>query len=286
LKITYGKKWADDFDQLKKNATLALDGWTFATVGTVNNAFEETDGDVLTIGGAPGSVGNDYRTAERSLPGFLTATYTKAMIRYKTEVASSGLGAYAILKYTDATQDVLFPAVTFNTAWTIRGPVALTSGKTASSIVLFADDSPDALDTSTITRVMYDFVMFFKDQIVLPDVTDNVEAIYERLRSEYEVLGRIGEIIIDRGAKAPRMEFKGVLLDGGAINRAGLIKALKEIYTDGVWQWLESDNLNFKADIATIGLTEYTPGYLNETPFRLGTKAFGRIGLTREDFGL
>lgn len=186
-----------------------------------------------------------------------TLTYTKALIRWRTSVASNGAGARVVAVFSDASEQELLGTniPQFNQKWTVT-TTTLTASKTIDHIRLYADDYPDGAASNGTSLVYFDFVLICKGIFSLPFISD-VEEIELGNNIDYgKIPGRQGNRTQYLGANSPTIKLAGTMNTNSSWGTpAGqyLIDIWRNAHTEK-WQWLASDMINCKVSSPKLNI--------------------------------
>lgn len=223
-------------------------------VGLLLYDLTAPNNDVLRVTGTCQSSGDEYFYAERDITNISSDTYTKYLVRWRTSVASAGLGAQVVLIFTDGSQNIVGATnPEFSTLWTISTGT-ITAGKTIDKIRLYGNDYPNSVASGAFW-VDYDFVMLYKDNFTLPNVAD-FNFTPPPTYANIPIPGRVGNITQNLGSESATVQI-GCDLDIGDWTRAGdYING--EVFADIAhntysepWQWLDTGTQQFKVTLET-----------------------------------
>jgi hypothetical protein len=179
--ITFGHNFLDDC-----NSTT---GWSLTDVGLAAAVTVE-NGDVFRITGTCGDGGDEYAYYAKDVTNFLVLASTKLLVRWRTSVAANGLQARVRVTYTaGAPTDT---ALGFSTAWTVTTiSLAAEVGRTIDTVLLFADDNPDAIAAGTFT-VDFDFVLICQGVFAFPFVSGGIDLEGFNNNQYLKIPGKVG----------------------------------------------------------------------------------------------
>lgn len=269
--ITYGHELLD-------NCT-SIAGWQehFSGMLATDATLTVVDDDLFRIEAVVDDAGNEYCYYQYPTAGsplsIDTDTYKKLLVRWKTNVASNGVGARVMVWYDAAWHyaavGVDYPE--FNIGWKVSS-ADLPPNKTIEYVAFVADDYPDDCPSDTY-YVYFDFILLHKDTFTIP-ATD---AIHLRFRNQFvdlSPLERVGEISQNLGATSPEITLTGTVKSNTGWG-SPLLEKLYDIYFNAhqePWQWFTSDLINCKVTIRDFDASQM--GASSQRKWELRLKKF------------
>ena len=264
--ITYGS-WIFDCD--------TVTGWTTNSAG-ITGPSATSDGDVLTLSGAPNTGGDDYiiKYKDISASAVNTDVSPKCLVRWKTSVAASGLQAKLVITYTAASGGGNTTTILgFSTSYTVT-TVTLTPARIIEQIQFIGDDNPDALTGgATSYSVYFDFVMFCQGIFPFPFVSGGVELEGFNNYQHLKIPGKVGNATQYLGGDDSTIRVYGDI-DGTGTNAAGVPlvgegwhgrwtthdgETFYQILHYGwneAWQWFTSDVVSLKVVVDRVRISQ------------------------------
>jgi len=205
-------------------------------------------GDIFKLAGTA-SAADKYTYWEYDFTDIATSFSSKWLVRYKTSVASVGLGAKVEVVYkTPAGTEVLFGTTPlFSNEWTtIAGTIVNAGGATLIDKIRFYAVS-DAACSGAV--VWYDFALLHEATFIFP-FFKNVRLETPRKDVEIDIPGRDGGILQKLGLKSPIIILSGSMQHGedtwGGSDYLYGEYLLRVIRDSDPWQWFTSDVINCK----------------------------------------
>jgi hypothetical protein len=208
--------------------------------------------DVIKLTGTCDNAADEYAYYEIDVTNTSTAVSNFWALRYKTSVASDGLGARVDVLYDDATTETVFGATPqFSTTWKYETGTFAAS-KTIDKIRFYADDYPDTVTAGSFA-VWYDFFMIFGGTFTFPHTctmngTGGVFAEFGNKIGTIPIFGRDTDIKQKAGRKNTTFTIKGDMIyaETGWGTPLGqfIIAALKDR-----WCWFTCDLAEMKVQV-------------------------------------
>jgi hypothetical protein len=248
--ISWGPGFLDDCTDL----TSA--NWSPTDVG-LGAALTVAADDYFLITAAPDSVAAELTYWDNDITNLSTTTYTKYYVRWKTSVASNGVGLCVYLLFDDATNDCIVGGATeeaqFSTEYTVSTGT-ITSGKTIDKIRILVKDSPATVASGTF-YIYLDFILICRNSFTFPNALYGVRYI-PAVNNMYMVIpSRYGEATQNLGNKLATVNF-GCNLDRGNWKRTGDLvngQVFEQVWQDCApypWLWLNTGlGRQFKASM-------------------------------------
>lgn len=214
-------------------------------------------GDYLRLTGTLNDAGDEWLKATYDITDISADLYPNYLFRYRTSLASNGLGARLYVVYDDASTEFLLGETTpqFSTTFkTVAGTLVNYSGLDIDKIVYWGDDYPNTVTGGITPYVEFDFILFHKDTFTLPH---NGHDLNLYIPPRYGLLGppgRIGDITQNLGNESARVEVS-CDLDVGDWKRSGdyvdgeVFYEIAHKNTTEPWQWLDTGTEQFKVTL-------------------------------------
>jgi len=197
------------------------------------------------------------------------------MIRWKTSVSSNGLGARVHVGYDGGGGEWLMGETIpeFDTNWHLTTGTLSATGqtKTIATVSIYADDYPDTIATGTF-QVYYDFILFFKNIFIVPNVARGLEFTPPPRYATIPIPGRVGDVTQNLGSELATVRMSCDLDISDAADGMGsnwkrpqnVVAGSKTDYVNGEvfmeiahrsytepWQWLDTGTEQFKVTLET-----------------------------------
>lgn len=202
--------------------------------------------------------GDEFVYYEKDVTNISMDDFTHFVIRWKTSVASSGLGARVRLVFTSGTEFILgSSAPEFSSTadtWKLTTGTITSTGKTLDKIRLYADDDPDSLASGTY-YVYYDYILLYNDDFEFPYVTEPIELSNVNREGILRIPGRVGDVVQYMGMDSPLITIRGEM-DSNANWGTDLVGAKLYEVTQrrhaAPWRFFQSDLGNFPVEIVSF----------------------------------
>lgn len=242
--ITYQQGFrtnCDDTTSWTENLTNMLDADASLTV---------LYGDVFQLMGKPDSADDESVFYQYDFTDIPADTYNFIVFRWKTSVASGGMGARVSLYFDDATEQFILgeSAPQYDIAWHVTTGTP-TPGKTISTVRLWLDDYPDTVGAGT-------FYAYFEFLLISKNFTfqnfKTLEPHFQKVYAHLHPPGREGEISQYLGSLSPTIKITGDMMSGeswGSPMGEVMYKLFhpdQGAYTTEPWQYFTSDLINCK----------------------------------------
>ena len=225
-------------------------GWTRSHSGLPDAALTVVNSNIFKMTGTCDAATEEYAYWEKDVTDFSSTTYNKWMLKWRTSVASSGLGAKVVVEYDDASEEAIFGYTPqFSDSWALETGT-LTTGKTVDKIQFHMNDHPNSVDSGAYS-VYYDFLIFYNDTFTFP-YFKNLYPL--KLHNNYATIkppGKMGVIHQYMGMDNIQLELTGDMMSGetwgGSNMTYGEYITLMFMEASTIpFQWLTSDLINCK----------------------------------------
>jgi len=287
--ITYGHGFLTDCN----DAT----GWTKFLVNMTDPQTSLTvdKDDIFILEGVCDSSYDEYVYYLKDIPNISSNVYTTYLVRWKTSVASNGLGAKVRLIFTSGNQDIIgATAPEFSTSWKLSSGT-ITAGKTIDQIAIFADDYPDTIATGTY-QVYIDFIMLCKGLFTFPNTQFGSEFNPPPRCSLTPIPSRISDLTQNLGSPSATWTASCNLDISNATDdwkRPQNILSPKTDYVKGEvffdiahnsyqepFQWLDTGKEQFKVTLDTLRFPERSDSHTLDLTF----KEYSRSSKSNESY--
>jgi len=224
-----------------------------------------SDGDVITIQGTTDNVADEYVHYNKTTAAINTSYYTKYLIRWKTSLASDGLGLQVTLFFTagsgGGSQELLEATgiPQFSTAWKVTSGT-ITPGRVIETVRITANDYPNNCTNGT-SSVSLDFILLCRNVYTLPYVTDVTELEITPRYADFGT-GRIGDMSQYGGEESPIIHLSGDIDQATTwhgdttMDAEKMYRMCRDAYADP-WQWFTSDLIHCKVTPRRFTIGQY-----------------------------
>ena len=205
--ITFGTDYMNDMD------SAAYWGAEQLTQMAAGDASISSDGDVLHMLGVTDDVAQQewfYHEIDLAAGDNFYSAYCS--VRFKTDHASAGLGAYIVLVYDDADTQVI--DLGYSQSWKVTTTALDHTAKAIDKIRIYAREDAAANANGT-AYVYYDYILFHTGTLTFPHV-NTVNVNIQNKIAQLEVPGRDGDILQHLGMKTAEIVVNVSILEGEA----------------------------------------------------------------------
>ena len=208
------------------------------------------------------NVANEYAYYERDITNFTTTGTERYALRWKTEVASAGVGLKFEVVFTDGSQWLVGDATgpEFSTTWKNTYGL-LTSGKTVDKIRIWLDDDPD--DCPSATYLVYvQYILLYGEDFTFPYVSKPLLLESTHREALLSPLSRGGNISQHFGMDSPVIVIAGTMDDNAAWSISPTGYKLYDINfsRDNVpWRFFRSNLGIFRVEPVSFPISELNP---------------------------
>ena len=212
-------------------------------------------GDYIKLGGTPAGAGDESCYWEVNVtPDISGTTYKYYLLRYRTTVASDGLGARVQVRGSmGATQWIIGETnPEFSTTWKVEtGTLTAFGGEDIDCVRFYADDYPDAVAAGG-TYVWFDMLLISENIFSFPKCNLKV-FLPERRNPTLPIWGREGGIEQSGGSEKARVHLWGEMTHESTWGTPKGQRFYQWCHEQGgdLWQWFTwaDQNLKFKTKI-------------------------------------